>query len=246
MDKFEKEFQIRSYECDQDGYLRVVTLMNILQDAADASATALGFGFDFCIRNNVAWVGTNYHVVIKKMPKIHEKIKVLTWPSGENKFMALRDFIILDAKGNQMILATSQWVLVDAVRKRPISLAQYLPNYMYINERVLGTEFAKPDSIDHAEFEKTFQARFDDIDLNRHVNNAIYPLWAAETLSDEYLHHHIPSEIEISYKKECLYGEPVVVKAILNGMTSLHTVVNPEQNKELAHLRITWQEKAAS
>ena len=55
MDKFEKEFQIRSYECDQDGYLRVVTLMNILQDAADSSATALGFGFDFCIQNNVLY-----------------------------------------------------------------------------------------------------------------------------------------------------------------------------------------------
>ncbi|MBP5615433.1 MAG: hypothetical protein J6X42_02655 [Alphaproteobacteria bacterium] len=244
MDKFEKEFQIRSYECDQDGYLRVVTLMNILQDAADASATALGFGFDFCIRNNVAWVGTNYHVVIKKMPKIHEKIKVLTWPSGENKFMALRDFIILDAKGNQMILATSQWVLVDAVRKRPISLAQYLPNYMYINERVLSTEFVKLGSVDNTEVSKEFEARFDDIDLNRHVNNAIYPLWATETLSNDFLHHHIPAEIEISYKKECLYGEHVTVKTNLDSLTSLHTVA--QQDKELAHLRITWQEKAAS
>ncbi|MBR2299898.1 MAG: hypothetical protein IJ870_04930 [Alphaproteobacteria bacterium] len=241
MEKFEKEFQIRSYECDKYGSLRIVTLMNILQDAADLSATSLGFGFDFCIQNLLAWVGTNYHIQISRLPQVHEKIKVQTWPSGENKFMALRDFVIYDEKGVEIIKATSQWVLVDMNRKRPVSLAQYLPDYMYIDERVLGVEFAKLPPLENEEYAKIFEARFDDIDLNRHVNNAIYPLWAAETIPSDFLEKHVPSEIEISYKKECLCGQSVASKAELKDLVSLHSVCCLSEPKELASVQIHWR-----
>ncbi len=242
MNKFAKEFQIRSYECDKNGFLRVVTLMNILQDAADLSATSLGFGFDFCIQSGLAWVGTNYHILINRLPKVHEKIVVYTWPSGENKFMALRDFVITNEKGEVIIKATSQWVLVDVERKRPVSLSQYLPDYMYLNERVLGTEFSKLSAPQNISFSKEFEARFDDIDLNRHVNNAIYPLWASESLGAEFHEKHLPSEIEISYKKECLYGEKVLVQTELSELTSSHIVVSSSEPKELAFIRIKWAE----
>ena len=240
LEKFSKEFQIRSYECDKYGVLRIVTLMNILQDAADLSATSLGFGFDFCIQSSLAWVGTNYHIKINRLPQVHEKIKVQTWPSGENKFMALRDFVIFDEKDTEIIKATSQWVLVDIARKRPVSLSQYLPDYMYIDERVLGVVFAKLPVLENEDFSKEFEARFDDIDLNRHVNNAIYPLWAAESLPSDFLEKHIPSEIEISFKKECLCGQKVEAKAKLADLTSLHSICCLSDPKELANLQIHW------
>lgn len=244
MEKFEKEFQIRSYECDKNGCLRLLTLMNILQDAADLSATSLGFGFDFCLNSGLAWVGTNYHLQISRLPVVHEKIKIQTWPSGENKFMALRDFVVFDEKGLQIIKATSQWVLVDITKKRPVSLSQYLPQYMYIDERVLGTEFAKIADIENTSFSKIFEARFDDIDLNQHVNNAIYPLWAAETLPAEFLEKYAPTEVEISYKKECLYGQKVEVKAELNGLSSTYIISCLDEPKECARLHILWQQRA--
>lgn len=244
MEKFEKEFQIRSYECDKGGYLRIVTLMNILQDAADLSATLLGFGFDFCLQSGLAWVGTNYHIQISRLPTVHEKITVQTWPSGENKFMALRDFVAKDEKGTPIIKATSQWVLVDTHKKRPVSLNQYLPDYMYIDERVLGTEFLKIADMENTSFSKTFVARFDDIDLNRHVNNAIYPLWAAETLPADFLEKHAPSDIEITYKKECLCGQMVEAKAQLEGLSSTHIISCLSEPKECARLHILWQPKA--
>ena len=244
MEKFQKEFQIRSYECDMDGFLRIVTLMNILQHAADLSATTLGFGFDFCLNNKLAWVGTNYHIQIKRMPKIHEKIKIQTWPSGENKFMALRDFVIFDENDIEIVKATSQWVLVDVAKKRPVSLTQYLPQYMYIDERVLNSEFAKLPECSEVNAQIEFEARFDDIDLNRHVNNAIYPLWAAETLEPDFLCAHIPAEIEISYKKECLCQEHVVVQTALENLISTHNISSQSEDKELARVRITWQLKA--
>jgi len=246
MEKLEKRYQIRSYECDRFGLLRIVTLMNILQDAADLSATSLGFGFDFCIQNKLAWVGTNYCIDIKKMPKMHDIIQVQTWPSGENKFMALRDFTITNDKGEPIILATSQWVLVDALKKRPVSLGQYLPEFMYINERALDAEFAKLPEFERVDFSKTFEARFDDIDLNVHVNNAIYPLWASESMNEDFHAKYIPSKVEISFKKECLCSQEVIVQTNLENLITNHSIKLTDDGKECAKIRITWQKRPAA
>ena len=44
--KYTKEYTIRSYECDRNNNLRIVTLMNIFQDMADINAAQLGLGLE--------------------------------------------------------------------------------------------------------------------------------------------------------------------------------------------------------
>ena len=75
MEKYVKEYNLRTYECDKNGYLRIVSLFNLLQDMADSHAADLGLGMEFCLSNGLAWVGANYHIKINRMPKIHENIK---------------------------------------------------------------------------------------------------------------------------------------------------------------------------
>ena len=48
-------------------------------------------------------------------------------------------------------------------------------------------------------------------------------------------------EIEISFKKECHYGESVEVKTQFDGKTTLHSIVVPADNREVARLRILWK-----
>ena len=57
--KYTKEYTIRSYECDRNNNLRIVTLMNIFQDMADINAAQLGLGLDYVLSKGVAWVGSN-------------------------------------------------------------------------------------------------------------------------------------------------------------------------------------------
>ena len=47
--KYTKEYTIRSYECDRNNNLRIVTLMNIFQDMADINAAQLGLGLDYVL-----------------------------------------------------------------------------------------------------------------------------------------------------------------------------------------------------
>ncbi len=241
MKKWEKEYQIRTYECDKNSNLRVLTLMNILQDMADSHASDLGLGLEFCLKNGFAWVGSNYHIQISRLPMLHETIRVETWPSAEKKLGAVRDFVVYDAKGNIIITASSQWILIDFIRKRPISLKDHLPEYTVIPERALETDFPKLPEPERIDCSRTFSVRFDDIDINRHVNNAVYPLWATECVDHEFRDSHFPAEIEIAFKKECRLGEDVGIASQIDDLISNHSVKALSDGRELARLRIKWQ-----
>lgn len=238
--KFEKEYTISSYECDRNENLRLLTLMNILQDAADGHATSLGLGLDYCLSKGLAWVGSNYHLRILRLPKMHEKIKLLTWPAVEKKLGAIREFLLLDEKNIPIIKASSQWILIDAARRKPVSLQENLPKYQIIDERVMETDFAKIPEPRKVDEKAEFFIRFDDIDLNNHVNNAVYPLWASESVGIEFRAAHTPSEIEISFKKEGLYGEDIFVETEIDNLTSVHSIKAKTDGRELARVKIRW------
>lgn len=240
MEKYVKEYNLRTYECDKNGYLRIVTLFNILQDMADSHASDLGLGMEYCLSKGFAWVGANYHIKINRLPKIHEDIKIITWPSEEKKIGAIRDFAIYDSQNNLIICATSQWVLIDFARKRPIALKDNLPQYTVINERSLVSEFSKLPALERVDFEKSFSVRFDDIDINMHVNNSLYSLWAIESLDYSFRDEYLPSEIEISFKKEGHLGEDVGITTQLDGLQTLHSIKSLNDNRELSNLRIKW------
>lgn len=243
MEKYVKEYNLRTYECDKNGYLRIVTLFNILQDMADSHASNLGLGMEFCLSNGLAWVGANYHIKIKRMPKIHENIKIVTWPSEERKLGAIRDFVVYDENQKEIIIASSQWILIDFVRKRPVALKDKLPQYKVVNEHSLISDFEKLPEPENIDFTKNFSVRFDDIDINMHVNNSLYPLWATEGLSHEFREDNLPQEIEISFKKEGHLGEDVEVISSLADNVSLHSIKALSDNRELSRIRIKWGKK---
>jgi len=240
--KLVREYSLRSYECDSNGTLRIVALMNILQDAADSHALILGVGIEHCLEKGLALVGSNYHIKINRMPFWHEKITVTTWPAQEKKLGAVRDFCITDEQGNVIIVASSQWILIDFVRKRPVALREHMPDYQVVEERALNTEFPKIDAAAREDIKKSFIVRYDDIDVNKHVNNAIYPLWATESVDNDFRLNHQPAEIEISFKKESLYGETIEVISQIDGMTSLHCLNATDDGREVARIRINWRE----
>jgi acyl-ACP thioesterase len=59
------------------------------------------------------------------------------------------------------------------------------------------------------DFGRVFEVRFSDLDLAQHVNNAAYIQWAIETVPEELLRSHVPSEIDAHYLAECRFGDTV-------------------------------------
>ena len=239
--KYHKEYTVKNYEVDCHGFLRILSLMNILQDIATENADLLGLGLEICREHNLSWVGSNYLIQILRMPKLNEHMKITTWPAEKKLWGAIRDFIITDESGAPIIKASSQWVLIDFVRRRPVMLNKYFPDYNCLEERVLETEFPKIDIAEDGADIKEFSVRFDDIDVNEHVNNSIYPLWASESVAPNFRKTHLPAQIEVAFKKEALYGEKVTVSTIMNDDVSGHVIRDKNSGDELALCRIKWQ-----
>ena len=238
--QFAKEYLIKSYETDKNNSLRLITLMNIFQDMAGTHAYKMGVGIDYCIENQTAWVCSAYHIKIFNLPKMHEKVMVHTWPAVENKLSAIRDFVMLNKAGDVLVVASSQWVLLGLEKKRPLVMREALPDYKIFQQRALETDFPKIDNVERIDFETKFVARFDDIDLNHHVNNAVYALWASEGVSPDFRLSHSIEELEISFRREALFGEKIFVRTEMHGETSIHSVIARTDDRELAKCKIKW------
>lgn len=242
VEKYTKDYLIRSYECDKHENLRLLTLMNILQDSADSHAEVLGLGYDYCMEHGLAWVAANYHVKITRAPKIHEKIRIKTWPSEEKKLGAIRDYIITDENENTLVCASTQWILINSETKKPQILRANLPEYQVISEKADSFEYTKLPLPESFNYSKKFTVRFDDIDVNNHVNNAVYVLWMSEAVPNDFRNTHRVAELEIAFKKEVLLGEQIKIDTLVNGCKTFHRIVSVGGGYEVAKAELTWAE----
>lgn len=238
-------YNIRSYECDRNNNLRILTLMNIFQDMADNHACHLGLGIEYVLARGLAWVGSNYMLEIDRLPQMHENIRIETWPSEQRRIGAIRDFEVFGEDGKSITRACSQWILIDFARKRPVSLKDNLPEYEVLDEHALIADFPKiPEAESNGEDYK-FRVRFDDIDINRHVNNAVYILWACEAVDAEFRLEHNPHKINVAFKKEGHMGEKIRVITKQDGLHTVHGIYayGGEDDRELARVDIEWIQK---
>ena len=176
-EKLVEKRTLQAYQCDRYGNVRPLILMNELQSIADRHAEILGCGRTYCLENNIGWVVMYYLVDIIELPHEGEELTFATWPSCQDALRATRDFEVRGADGRLVVRATSQWILIDLTSRRPLALEKHLSSDVIVHNRAYNCAFEKfPDF----ETNKThiFKCRFDDIDVNQHINNAIYAVWA--------------------------------------------------------------------
>ena len=234
-------FTVKSFECDRNDTLRLLTLLNLLQDIADDSANEIGIGYDYLRTIGKAWVLIAMNVQIDRMPHLQEEITIKSWPSDTSALYTEREFEVWSASGERIIRACSQWIVIDFKTRRPMHLKECLPEYEPIREKViLEDRFPKLPAPERDDYTERFLVRYDDIDRNDHVNNAIYSLWASESLVPKYRIEHEPAGMIINFRKEGLFGEKILVHTQMDGDTSLHSI-EAEDGRELARVKFSWR-----
>jgi acyl-ACP thioesterase len=249
---FRKEFPVHSYELDFEGLARPVSLLNFLQDAAGDHAAQLGWSVTDLLKKSMTWVLSRYHVRVTRYPAWGERLVVLTWPSGRHGYFALRDFEVSDGDGSTVLTATTSWMILDLGRKQPLKVDDILPNNYLLEKRALADDFPPLPVLDQPEKEIPFRVEMGHLDLNRHVNNAVYVQWALEAVPGEVVGRRRPVGIEVSYRAEAFYGDSVLSRARAvpasvppeakkdPGLVFLHQIVNASTGAELTRLRTRW------
>ncbi|MBO7559956.1 MAG: hypothetical protein J6T27_02240 [Alphaproteobacteria bacterium] len=240
--KLIKTRELLAYQCDRYGNIRPGILMNELQGMGDTHAEMLGCGRTFIHENNIAWVVTHYLVDIVDMPRNGEILTYSSWPAVQDNLRATRDFEIRDENGKLRVRATSQWVLIDLSRRRPLRLDEWL-NRKWPDDviRAYDRKFERFPDFD-ATKTHVLKCRFDDIDENQHINNAVYAVWATESVGYEYRNTHKLRGIELNYKHEISPTTPeVYIDVAFDGLTTRHRIRTAE-TPENAQIVCYWED----
>ena len=238
-------YRVRSYEIAPDGLLTLPTLCDYLQESAGNHATALGVATDRLLDEGIAWVLTRLRVEVDRYPAWREELTVETWPSALDRLYAQRDFVVTDADGAEIARATSQWFVMDVVRRRPTRPPASLAEV----DRPERPHAVAPDrtplaTLEVPEHERLFSVRRSDLDLNQHVNNVRYVEWALEAAPDALDEHHRPHRLDVQFRAESVYGDTVrsaCSPTETDDTGLLHLVSRPADDRTLALARTEWK-----
>ncbi len=218
--------ELQTYQCDRYGNMRPGILMNELQGMGDSNAENMGYGRTFIHENNVGWVVTHYLVDIIKMPRNGEMLEYSTWPAAHDGVRATRDFEIHGADGELLVRATSQWVLFDLANRRMVRIDDWIkPDTWPVGmARAYDRKFERFPNFE-ATKTHVLKCRFDDIDENQHINNAVYAVWATESVGYEYRNTHKLRGIELNYKREINPTTPEIYTDVkIDGLVTHHRI----------------------
>ena len=228
MNKFIQNFNIPSYNVDMSWRLKPASFMDLAQEAANQHANILGFGYDDLIASRTAWVLSRMHVEFTDTPKWREEMTLTTWHKGLNRLFFLRDFLMTDKEGNPRVKATTSWLVINLDTRRLVRDPQLLEDGTICSENVLETPADKVVMPKDAEVNLVMEhaVAYSDLDMNGHVNNAMYMQWAMNAVNYEISSEKPVKEFTINFNHEIKPQETVsIYKAIVEKEDGRHVFV---------------------
>ena len=246
MGLFEETVKISDSEMDCDLVLKPSAMLQFLQDLASDNAEALGFGYSYIVKNNLAWFLLKYRLEFDEYPEGIYDLTIKTEPRGYNKIFAYRDFYIMH-NNKQICRAASTWALVDLNTKAMANASEVLADNPYMvqyEKKATDLTYGKIKLPEKFDKDELFEIRFDDLDVNKHVNNANYIVWAFEPLDFDFRRSHRLKTIDMVFKKEIGVKDGIKpkVNSLLktdNNITK-HLLRNAETGEELCLISAEW------
>lgn len=232
----ELDYRLRWMDFDQYGRMQPASVLDIFQDMATMQAGDMGIGRDDMLKSGVFWAVIRSKFEILRAPSHYQVVTVRTWPHSPTRFSFMRDFTMRDEADNPLIKASTEWVLMDAKTRKFTSVKGY---------------YHGPDDFDEAraferkprklpDFEEgnrpvcTVVPSYSDIDVNGHVNNAMYANYVINALNPS--ENGTMKSFQIDYRHEVLPGVPLAMHTLVEEGRVLSKGVNPDGQIAFASL----------
>lgn len=211
---YSRNLDVAYYLTDHRSQLKPSNILRILTDLSlyqgNEVDPRLDTDFDFF------WVLYRWHIEIKRLPMTHETIKASTWAKSFKKFYANRGFSMETIDGEVLLEAETTWFMLNQKTNR---LARFPENIdeEYGNSQK-GIEAGKKvlREVKNPTIEKSLKVENSNLDLNSHVNNAVYVDWIFNSLDMDFLESHRLEVMDIIYKKELTLGQEVQLVMEIN------------------------------
>ena len=208
---------VRHHECGSEGRMKLQILLDCLQDIAAEHAEQLGCGMEDLIPANRIWVLSRLKLHILRMPALKEELELLTYPSGHDRLFANRQYRVSTAGGEELVQGSSAWLMLDGTSYRPLPMARVFDSPLPTNpERPRYFEAFDKFTVPEGPELYSCIVGAADIDLNRHLNNAVYARYIENALSvlESGAEHRI-AELQINFQHAALAGDRIGVTGTL-------------------------------
>lgn len=245
----EKDYEISIAETDCSHRIKPVSLLNIMQDLAEKSISTVDkrYSCEELLKRGYGWFLIRYRIEFENSYKNIKSIKVKTESRGCQKSTFYRDFEVIDnATGKTILRAMSSWFIVNLKEKSIINIEKEYPEFLQFTPRLNDVNLNRLKPVTEFDREKSFEIRYDDLDINNHVNNTVYITWALETLDYEFRNSHQIKAIDIYYKRDVSFGTPIKsgIKFENESEFSQHVISNAINGEVLCLLRIEYEKSS--
>lgn len=239
---YEEKILITSNDVDDHYDLKISTIFKYLQQVSTNHSELIGLGKKDTVDKGVFWVITRMQVKILKMPKMLDTLRVTTHPGDLTMFVFPRYYQIYNEQGELCIVASAAWVLLD-INTHKIVMKPFGDGYTFKGEKD-PSDIPLPGRVtfDNLFELETRKVRYNDIDLNGHLNNTKYIDYIIDTHDVNFYKKHRVNEIIINYEKEIKNGDkvelftdgslPEIIVGEVDGVCSFTARVSYEDRKD--------------
>ncbi|MCL2039407.1 MAG: thioesterase [Bacteroidetes bacterium] len=226
----EKIHNVTSFEANNNLQLKLNCLFQWFSEIAWEHAKMLNVGFEDMDTTNLLWMLIGVKAKIKKLPKWQEKVILQTAPTGISGLYFSREFILKDKNYNVLVEADSKWLMLDKHTLKPIKSVENDYKNMKISETKLDFQFVRLK--EKTELTNTYNetAKYTDIDLHQHTNNAVYVRWI-ENILENAICNKI-NTISIQFLKEVKQDDNVIINFsnVINNKVFFEAIIESTGN----------------
>ncbi len=238
----EINLEIKNFEVDFNGELKLNSLFNFFQFIASQHADMLNFGYKDLEEANLIWILTGIKVDFNDIPKWNDIVTLRTITKGITGIYAIRNFEIINEENKIIVTAMSSWILIDRTSFRPIRIQRHPtinPVIFFENPQISPLEKISLSQNKIIDFEYRFV--YSDIDINQHVNNAKYVELISDRFNVYFYKLHKIKHFQINFVHQAIFDEIVEVR--IEQTDNLYFKiegVNKDTQKQIFVSEIIW------
>lgn len=241
------EYTVQLHEAGPDLKARVKSLFNYMQSSADRHSKSLGTSVSFMSEKNLTWVYTRFYAVVERYPELYEKIYCKTWRSEAGDGLVSREFIVSSGDGGLLVRATSTLALIDKTTRKSVPIPEDIILKLE-HRKDLSINFSGNivEHVDEFDYIFSMKARYDDIDINGHMNNASYADVFFESAFENMKNPMVMKSIDILFKGEINYRDELECSIKSQPGTPwqfYHRLFNKTKGRVSAHAKTQWINK---
>lgn len=231
---YTEQFTVRADEVDTNGNITLKAICDFFQEVAGNNARELNFDITDLQEQDLTWVLHRMDIQVKRFPKWRETITIETWPAAGDALRAYRNYRILDGDGKELGCCLSYWMMINMKTRRPVRMPkEVLETRLAKRDHVLEVKSNRISPTSNFHKMKEFYVRRSDLDMNMHVNNAMYIDWMLECLSLEESQR--VEQFDIIYMHEGLEGD-IISASVEEGENSTKKLQLINQNEKTVAL----------